>query len=135
MELALGQFNRSGAITCWANICPLFKGTSGCDWVLAVVSVVCWLFWGFVVVVVVLCVGGMGVGVLMLGNICPLFNGTSGCGWVLAVVSVVCLLLWVGVFCVGVGVLRDGDRGEGRGSYAGPTSVLALQVPVDVVVC
>ncbi|XP_076452454.1 sodium-dependent dopamine transporter-like [Babylonia areolata] len=26
MELALGQFNRSGAITCWANICPLFKG-------------------------------------------------------------------------------------------------------------
>ena len=26
MELALGQFNRSGAITCWARICPLFKG-------------------------------------------------------------------------------------------------------------
>ncbi|XP_070206051.1 sodium-dependent dopamine transporter-like [Littorina saxatilis] len=26
MELALGQFNRTGAITCWANICPLFKG-------------------------------------------------------------------------------------------------------------
>ncbi|KAK7474555.1 hypothetical protein BaRGS_00034200, partial [Batillaria attramentaria] len=26
MELALGQFNRNGAITCWASICPLFKG-------------------------------------------------------------------------------------------------------------
>ncbi|KAK3786209.1 hypothetical protein RRG08_034556 [Elysia crispata] len=27
MELALGQFNKSGAITCWGAICPLFKGT------------------------------------------------------------------------------------------------------------
>ncbi|XP_059173432.1 sodium-dependent dopamine transporter-like [Physella acuta] len=27
MELALGQFNKTGAITCWAAICPLFKGT------------------------------------------------------------------------------------------------------------
>lgn len=27
MELALGQFNRKGAITCWGRICPLFKGT------------------------------------------------------------------------------------------------------------
>ncbi|CAD5125285.1 DgyrCDS13529 [Dimorphilus gyrociliatus] len=26
MELALGQFNRKGAITCWGRICPLFKG-------------------------------------------------------------------------------------------------------------
>lgn len=26
MELALGQFNKTGAITCWAAICPLFKG-------------------------------------------------------------------------------------------------------------
>ncbi|CAG2231692.1 sodium-dependent dopamine transporter-like [Mytilus edulis] len=26
MELALGQFNRTGAITCWGNLCPLFKG-------------------------------------------------------------------------------------------------------------
>ncbi|XP_052800617.1 sodium-dependent dopamine transporter-like [Mya arenaria] len=26
MELALGQFYRTGAITCWARICPLFKG-------------------------------------------------------------------------------------------------------------
>ncbi|KAK2155144.1 hypothetical protein LSH36_247g00046 [Paralvinella palmiformis] len=25
MELALGQFNRKGAITCWGRICPLFK--------------------------------------------------------------------------------------------------------------
>ena len=28
MELALGQYNRKGAITCWARICPLFKGKS-----------------------------------------------------------------------------------------------------------
>ncbi|GFO44261.1 hypothetical protein PoB_007076600, partial [Plakobranchus ocellatus] len=27
MELALGQFNKTGAITCWGAICPLFKGT------------------------------------------------------------------------------------------------------------
>ncbi|ELT92925.1 hypothetical protein CAPTEDRAFT_144422 [Capitella teleta] len=26
MELALGQFNRKGAITCWGRICPIFKG-------------------------------------------------------------------------------------------------------------
>ena len=26
MELALGQYYRTGAITCWARICPLFKG-------------------------------------------------------------------------------------------------------------
>lgn len=26
MELALGQFNRTGAITCWGGLCPLFKG-------------------------------------------------------------------------------------------------------------
>ncbi|XP_074641152.1 sodium-dependent dopamine transporter-like [Tubulanus polymorphus] len=26
MELALGQYNRKGAITCWGRICPLFKG-------------------------------------------------------------------------------------------------------------
>ncbi|XP_050409081.1 sodium-dependent dopamine transporter [Patella vulgata] len=26
MELALGQFNRTGAITCWGRLCPLFKG-------------------------------------------------------------------------------------------------------------
>ncbi|RZC41020.1 SNF domain containing protein, partial [Asbolus verrucosus] len=25
MELALGQFNRKGAITCWGRLCPLFK--------------------------------------------------------------------------------------------------------------
>ena len=28
MELALGQFHRKGAITCWGNICPIFKGES-----------------------------------------------------------------------------------------------------------
>ena len=26
MELALGQYYRTGAITCWAKVCPLFKG-------------------------------------------------------------------------------------------------------------
>lgn len=26
MELALGQFNKTGAITCWGGLCPLFKG-------------------------------------------------------------------------------------------------------------
>ena len=26
MELALGQYNKKGAITCWGQICPLFKG-------------------------------------------------------------------------------------------------------------
>lgn len=26
MELALGQFNRKGAITCWGRLCPIFKG-------------------------------------------------------------------------------------------------------------
>ena len=26
MELALGQFNRKGAITCWGRLAPLFKG-------------------------------------------------------------------------------------------------------------
>ncbi|XP_076253232.1 sodium-dependent dopamine transporter [Rhynchophorus ferrugineus] len=26
MELALGQYNRKGAITCWGRLCPLFKG-------------------------------------------------------------------------------------------------------------
>ena len=26
MELALGQYYRTGAITCWARVCPLFKG-------------------------------------------------------------------------------------------------------------
>ncbi|XP_014664884.1 PREDICTED: sodium-dependent dopamine transporter-like [Priapulus caudatus] len=26
MELALGQYNRKGAITCWKRICPLFRG-------------------------------------------------------------------------------------------------------------
>lgn len=26
MELALGQFSRKGAITCWGRLCPLFKG-------------------------------------------------------------------------------------------------------------
>lgn len=26
MELALGQFHRKGAITCWGRIVPLFKG-------------------------------------------------------------------------------------------------------------
>lgn len=28
MELALGQFNRKGAITCWGRLVPLFKGKS-----------------------------------------------------------------------------------------------------------
>lgn len=28
MELALGQFNRKGAITCWGRLVPLFKGES-----------------------------------------------------------------------------------------------------------
>ena len=28
MELALGQYNRKGAITCWGRISPLFKGNS-----------------------------------------------------------------------------------------------------------
>jgi SNF family Na+-dependent transporter len=26
MELALGQYNRCGAITCWKKICPLLSG-------------------------------------------------------------------------------------------------------------
>lgn len=26
MELALGQHNRKGAITCWGRLVPLFKG-------------------------------------------------------------------------------------------------------------
>lgn len=26
MELALGQFHRKGAITCWGRLVPLFKG-------------------------------------------------------------------------------------------------------------
>jgi len=26
MELALGQFNRKGAITCWGRLAPIFKG-------------------------------------------------------------------------------------------------------------
>ena len=26
MELCIGQFNRKGAITCWGNLVPLFKG-------------------------------------------------------------------------------------------------------------
>ena len=30
MELALGQFNRKGAITCWGRICPLFEGMFFC---------------------------------------------------------------------------------------------------------
>lgn len=28
MELALGQYNKTGAITCWGRLCPLFKGNS-----------------------------------------------------------------------------------------------------------
>lgn len=28
MELALGQHNRKGAITCWGRLVPLFKGKS-----------------------------------------------------------------------------------------------------------
>lgn len=28
MELALGQFHRKGAITCWGRLVPLFKGNS-----------------------------------------------------------------------------------------------------------
>lgn len=28
MELALGQHNRKGAITCWGRLVPLFKGNS-----------------------------------------------------------------------------------------------------------
>ena len=31
MELALGQYNRKGAITCWGRICPLFKGKNHCS--------------------------------------------------------------------------------------------------------
>ncbi|XP_061189657.1 sodium-dependent dopamine transporter-like [Saccostrea echinata] len=26
MELAIGQYNKTGAITCWGRLCPLFKG-------------------------------------------------------------------------------------------------------------
>ncbi|KAK2183997.1 hypothetical protein NP493_287g03025 [Ridgeia piscesae] len=33
MELALGQYHRKGAITCWGRVCPLFKGV-GCSVVL-----------------------------------------------------------------------------------------------------
>lgn len=29
MELALGQFNRKGAITCWGRLVPLLKGKYG----------------------------------------------------------------------------------------------------------
>ncbi|GBP60529.1 Sodium-dependent dopamine transporter [Eumeta japonica] len=32
MELALGQFHRKGAITCWGRIVPLFKGTGRKLW-------------------------------------------------------------------------------------------------------
>lgn len=28
MELALGQFSRKGAITCWGRVCPLLKGNN-----------------------------------------------------------------------------------------------------------
>jgi len=31
MELALGQHNRKGAITCWGRLVPLFKGKY-CSW-------------------------------------------------------------------------------------------------------
>uniref|UniRef100_A0A1I8IXA3 Sodium-dependent serotonin transporter n=1 Tax=Macrostomum lignano TaxID=282301 RepID=A0A1I8IXA3_9PLAT len=30
MELALGQYVRKGAITCWGRVCPLFKGIGIC---------------------------------------------------------------------------------------------------------
>lgn len=29
MELALGQFHRTGAISIWKHICPIFKGRTG----------------------------------------------------------------------------------------------------------
>lgn len=29
MELALGQFHRSGCISIWKHICPIFKGKNG----------------------------------------------------------------------------------------------------------
>lgn len=29
MELALGQFHRSGCISIWKHICPIFKGKKG----------------------------------------------------------------------------------------------------------
>ncbi len=29
MELALGQFHRSGCISIWKHICPIFKGKTG----------------------------------------------------------------------------------------------------------
>ena len=32
MELALGQYNRTGAITCWGRLCPLFKGKCIFNW-------------------------------------------------------------------------------------------------------
>lgn len=37
MELALGQFHRSGCISIWKRICPALKGTS--NWLLYIVSV------------------------------------------------------------------------------------------------
>ena len=30
MELALGQYYRQGAISCWGKVCPLFKGIGYC---------------------------------------------------------------------------------------------------------
>lgn len=34
MELALGQHNRKGAITCWGRLVPLFKGLNQCQKIL-----------------------------------------------------------------------------------------------------
>jgi solute carrier family 6 serotonin transporter-like protein 4 len=34
MELALGQFHRSGCLTLWKRICPALKGTNHCRFVL-----------------------------------------------------------------------------------------------------
>lgn len=40
MELALGQFHRSGCISIWKHICPIFKGNSasGANWIFGRIS-------------------------------------------------------------------------------------------------
>lgn len=34
MELALGQYHRKGAITCWSRVVPLFKGKNLSDYLI-----------------------------------------------------------------------------------------------------
>ncbi|KAH6932031.1 hypothetical protein HPB50_002583 [Hyalomma asiaticum] len=38
MELALGQYHRKGAITCWGRLVPLFKGTAGVGYTVVMIA-------------------------------------------------------------------------------------------------